>query len=216
MMAATANASWVAPETGLLPEDRARGNLYALLSSLFYGPPSAQLLRNIAETDADVMEEPGNSRLVAAWRALQRAAASADENAVRQEYDDAFIATSRPPVFLYASHYQSGFLLEGEGPLARLREELARLGLARRETSGEPEDHISALCDAMRYLITGAEAGVPASLETQRDFFRRRIQPWYPALCDAIERASETDFYKKVGALAREFFDLEVESFEIA
>lgn len=213
MMAATAHAGWVSlEEEGLLPEDSARGNFYALLSSLFYAPPSAQLLRSIA--DAGVMEEAGDSRLAAAWRELQRAAAAADAAAVRQEYDDAFISTSRPPVFLYASHYHNGFLMERQ--LAKLREELAELGFARQEKSAEPEDHISALCDVMRYLVTGGGAGAPAPLETQRDFFQRRIQPWYPALCEAIQAAGETAFYKKVAALAREFFDLEVESFDIA
>lgn len=199
-------------EVEVLPEDGARANLYALLSHLFHSPPSPQLLQSIRDADGIENEDAG-SRLAAAWDGLRQAAAGADASRVREEFDSAFLGVGRAPVFLYGSYYAAGSLMEK--PLVALREELGRMGLARRETSFEPEDHVSALCDVMRYLILGDEATPPAGVDAQRDFFRRHIQGWYPALCARLEAAGETDFYKKVGALAREFFELEVESFDI-
>src|SRR5205807_6891703 len=56
---------------------------------------------------------------------------------------------------------------------APLRGELAALGLARRNEAAEPEDHIAALCDAMRHLIAEQQR----DLDEQRRFFARWIQP---------------------------------------
>lgn len=199
-------------EEGVAQEERARADLYALLATLFYSPPAEELLRNIGA--AELVEDSNRSRFAESWRGLQSAARSGRPEAIRDEYDNAFITAGRPPVFLYGSFYQAGFLMDK--PLARLRQDLARLGLARRPQVGEPEDHISALCDVMRFLIVGGDTMAPASLEAQRDFFATHIAPWYERLCHSIETAEQTDFYRRVAALARAFFDLETESFEIA
>jgi len=37
---------------------------------------------------------------------------------------------------------------------------------------------------------------------------------WYDRMCDDIEAAANTDFYKAVGRLARVFFDVETQSFD--
>ena len=200
------------PEEGVAQEERARADLYALLAALFYSPPTEELLRNIAAVE--IVENSNDSPFTESWRALQAAARAARLEAIRDEYDNAFITAGRPPVFLYGSFYQAGFLMDK--PLARLRQDLARLGLARRPQVGEPEDHISALCDVMRFLIVGGENMPPASLAAQRDFFAAHIAPWYRQLCHSIESAEQADFYRRVAALARAFFDLETESFEIA
>jgi TorA maturation chaperone TorD len=197
-------------QEGVVEEDRARANIYGLLANLFYGPPSEALLRDIATIDSDVDRSP----LAGTWHTLQQAARNAEPGALRQEYDNTFITAGRAPVFLYGSVYQTGFLMDK--PLAQLRDDLAKIGLARNLEIGEPEDHISALCDVMRFLIAGAEE-IPASdVALQREFFMRHIAPWYDQVCTAVENAEQTDFYKKVAAFAKEFFDLEVQSFEIA
>ena len=131
---------------GVTPEDRARAEVYALLGSLFYQSPSVELLSAIATTRAicndDHIDVQG-TEFCKAWRALQQAAADADAEAVKDEFDTAFIGTGRQPVMLYGSYYLAGFL--NEKPLAQLRDELTKMGLARREDSHETEDHISAL-----------------------------------------------------------------------
>lgn len=212
-MAMAAVQTLSAPQEEVAEEERARADVYALLATLFYSPPSEGLLESIAAARL-VNEDANDSQLVRSWAALQAAARTAVPEAVRHEYDNAFITAGRPPVFLYGSVYQAGLLMDK--PLAQLRDDLARLGLARRREVGEPEDHISGLCDVMRFLIVGADGVPPAPMDAQREFFERHLAPWYARLCDAIEAAEPTHFYRRVAAFARAFFDLELRSFEIA
>ena len=83
-------------------------------------------------------------------------------------------------------------------------------GLTRRERVFEAEDHVAALCDAMRWLIVHRNP-----LEEQRDFFAVFVAPAVPRFCDAINRISGADFYRKVGAFTRAFVALEQEAFDI-
>lgn len=190
----------------LPPEEAARANLYGLLARLFYAPPDAALLQAIAGADPIEAEDEG---IDAAWRDLARAAAAAQAEAVREEYDTAFIGTGKAPVTLYTCAYSIKY--SNEAPLAQLRGELARLGLARKENASEPEDHIAALCDTMRHLI----AAQKRDLDEQSRFFRRWIGPTFEALCDAINNDAHTVFYKHVGHLAKSFFQLEQSAFEM-
>lgn len=194
-------------------EDRARAALYGLIANLFCAAPSAMLLQAVTNA-GDVDLEAAGSGFARAWRELRRVTAAVDIPAVRQEFDEVFISTGLAPVSLYSSSYFPGMMTNR--PLAGLRDELAALGLARRKESGDTEDHISALCDVMRLLIAGDGDMHPASLALQRHFFMRNIAPWYRRFCEAVERAEQTRYYKAVAAFVREFFDLEVESFDIA
>ena len=193
-------------------EDRARADMYALLSSLFYSPPSKQLLSNIATNVVLCNDEPV-SDFCRAWRALQQAAAQIDAEAAKDEFETAFVGTGRQPVMLYGSFYEAGFL--HEKPLAILREDLTKMGIARQGDRHESEDHVSALCDVMRLLIAGDAGMAPADLALQREFFRRHIQPWHTRLESAITDANQTDFYKVVARFMREFFTLETTAFDM-
>ena len=104
------------------------------------------------------------------------------------EYDALFGGVGKPEVYLFGSHYLSGFL--NDKPVARLRTDLAALGLERDESVTETEDHFAYLCEVMRYLIAGDDVAV-ANLTRQREFFAAHLQPWVNALCDAIARAPE-------------------------
>jgi TorA maturation chaperone TorD len=190
----------------LPPEEVARANFYGLLARLFYAPPDVQLLEAIAGADGLEAEDGG---IAAAWQGLARAAANADPEAVRDEYDAAFVGTGKAPVTLYTCAYTIRY--SNEAPLAELRGELASLGLARREGAWEPEDHIAALCDTMRHLI----AEQKRDLAEQSRFFNRWIRPTVEPLCDAIERAPNLVFYKHVGQFAKAFFYLEQSAFEM-
>jgi TorA maturation chaperone TorD len=214
-MKSTVNAPHndVPEDNRVLPEEQARADVYALLSNLFYWPPSKELLSTIACSKA-ICNDDHISGFCEAWCALQQAAANADAETVKEEFDTAFIGTGRQPVMLYGSFYLAGFL--NEKPLAQLRDELTQMGLGRSGNSHETEDHISALCDVMRFLIVGDQDTPPAALEAQRDFFLRHIKSWNTQLCDAVDNAKDTHFYKHVARFAREFFDLENDSFGIA
>jgi TorA maturation chaperone TorD len=190
----------------LPPEEQARADFYALLSRLFYAPPDAALLQGLASADELHAED---EMLATRWRELTAAAALMEPEAARDEYDTAFVGTGRAPVTLYTSAYV--IRNSSEMPLAQLRGQLATLGLARRGDAGEPEDHIAALCDAMRHLIALQER----SLEEQKRFFERWIEPAVEPLCAAIEKSEITSFYKPVGRLAKTFFSLEQSAFEM-
>ena len=184
------------------PEEQARANLYGLLARLFYAPPDAALLKALAgETPEGELARP--------WRDVSSAAATADPEAVREEYETAFIGTGKAPVTLYTTGYSIRY--SNETPLANLRGELARLGLGRRADVYEPEDHIAALCDTMRHLVAEQKAG----LEEQRRFFNKWIHPTAGPLCAAIEKNDKTSFYKAVARFAASFFDMEQSAFEM-
>jgi TorA maturation chaperone TorD len=190
----------------LAPEEAARANFYGLLARLFQAPPDRALLEALASADAMAAE---TGAIATAWRELSRTAAEADPQAVREEYDAAFIGTGKAPVTLYAGAYSIRFT--NETPLAELRGELARMGLGRRVETSEPEDHIAALCEVMRYLISEEKAGLPV----QQRFFSRWIWPNAEPLCDAISESPMTAFYRSVARLAKSFFELEKSAFEM-
>ena len=188
------------------PEEEARANFYGLLARLFYAPPDEALLKALAGADELDAED---ETLAARWRELIAAAAVTPGEAVREEYDTAFVGTGKAPVTLYASAYSLRYT--NETPLAALRGELAALGLGRRSQVGEPEDHIAALCETMRHLIV--EQRRP--LDEQRGFYGRWLAPNVDALCAAIEASEHASFYRVVARLAKAFFSLEQAAFEM-
>ncbi|HJV73729.1 MAG TPA: molecular chaperone TorD family protein [Noviherbaspirillum sp.] len=189
-------------------EEAGRANLYGVLATLFYEPPSQALLDGIAASSGD-----NDSLLQQAWNQLAGACRHADAAAVRDEYEALFIGVGKPEVMLYGSYYLSGFLMEK--PLATLRSELASLGLQRDERMPESEDHIAGLCEVMRHLILSDDAP-SAGLDTQMRFFAGHMQPWVNEMCDAMLSHPDARFYKAVAVLAMRFFDVEKQAFDMA
>jgi len=190
------------------PEDHARGDLYALIATLFYAPPSAQLLATLAEAD-EIVGADDMVPLAQAWAALQAACAVADEEAVQQEYDDLLVGVGKavvpPYIGAHAGH------IGGDTLLVELKAFLSGRGLGRQASVNEPEDHIAALCEVMRHLV----AIQRAEIAEQREFFERFILPGAKPLCAAIEAAAEANFYKLVARFAAAFFNLERVAFEM-
>jgi TorA maturation chaperone TorD len=199
-------------EVVISPEDEARAAFYGLIGHIFHAPPSSDILDAIANQDP--VSNQTDTPLRRAWGELQKTARNAKASQVRQEYDDLFIGVGKAEIMLYGSYYVSGFLMEK--PLAKLREHLNELGFARRQAVGEPEDHISALCEVMRVLILGTENLPAAPVETQKDFFHRHLAPWVPRLTTALAQNKISEFYSRAGQFTQEFFQIENESFEIA
>ena len=192
----------------LPPEEVARANFYGLLARLFYAPPDATLLRTLAAAE-DLEVEAEDGGIAQAWRALAQAAGKADADAVREEYEASFVGVGKAPVTLYTSAYSIRFT--NEVPLVALRAELDRLGIARREGSSEPEDHIATLCEVMRFLIAEQDA----DLEKQKEFFERWIWPIVQPLCDAIQNSEPIVFYRTVSEFLRGLCTLEHTAFEM-
>lgn len=191
-------------------EETARAEIYGLLAKMFYAAPASELIAElqIAVTDAPVnggyLEEP--------WRQLVGAARATNAASIAQEFDTLFGGVGKPEVYLYGSHYLSGFL--NEKPLAQLRAALAELGLARDEAMPETEDHFAYVCEVMRYLIAGEDVAV-ANLTRQRAFFADHVQPWSGALCDAIARHPEAHFYAVLAQFTQAFLSVETQGFDM-
>lgn len=115
-------------------------------------------------------------------------------------------------MFLFGSHYLSGFL--NEKPLAALRGDIAALGLARDEAMPETEDHVAYLCEVMRYLIAGDDVAV-ANLTRQREFFTRHVQPWMPQMCDALAAHPKARFYRALAGFTHVFVSVEAQGFDM-
>jgi len=198
------------PVSSALDEETARAEIYGLLAQLYYARPEPTLLEAIraAATEAPAagafLEEP--------WRELVGSARALSDAAIAEEYDALFAGVGKPEVYLYGSHYLSGFL--NERSLVRLRGDLERLGLARVEAMSETEDHVAYLCEVMRYLIAGDDVGL-ANLTSQREFFSAHLQPWLTQLCDAIAAHPKAQFYAALSAFTRAFAGVESQSFDM-
>ncbi|MES2247832.1 MAG: molecular chaperone TorD family protein [Pseudomonadota bacterium] len=198
------------PATSALDEEVARAELYGLLARLWYAAPDAELLEafQVAPTEAPAagafLEEP--------WRQLVGIARDTSAAAAHEEYDALFGGIGKPEVFLFGSHYLSGFL--NDKPLVQLRHDLDKLGLARTEATYETEDHIACLFEVMRYLIAGEDVAV-ANLTQQQAMFSKHIQPWLPALCDAVLQHPQARFYAALAAFTRAFGDVEAQAFDM-
>lgn len=198
------------PLSSALDEETARAELYGLLALLFYAPPNTALL---AQLRAAATETPAaGAFLEEPWRTLVGAARTMTDEAIQQEYNLLFGGVGKPEVYLYGSHFLSGFL--NEKPLARLRTELNTLGLARSEDMSETEDHFAYLCEVMRYLIAGDDVAV-ANLTRQREFFSTHIQPWVNAMCDDIKNNPQAHFYASLAGLTQAFMGIEAQGFDM-
>lgn len=198
------------PASSALDEETARAELYGLLTALYYTPPTPELA---AQLRVAVTEAPAaGGFLEESWRALVAAARSLDDDALRTEYNALFGGVGKPEVYLFGSHYLSGFL--NEKPLAALRGELARLGLERDPAMPETEDHFACLCEVMRYLIAGDDVAV-ANLTQQRQFFSTHVQPWVMSMCDDIQKHPKARFYAALAELTRAYMGVEAQGFDM-
>lgn len=200
----------VADASSALDEETARAELYGLLAQLYYAQPSAELMAGLRVA---VTEAPAaGGHLEAPWSALVGVARELDDQAVEDEYVALFGGMTKPDVYLYGSHYLSGFL--NEKPLAKLRGALDALGLARDDAMSETEDHFACLCEVMRYLIAADDVAV-ANLTQQRAFFVGYLQPWVAQMLDAITAHPQARFYAALAEFTRAFVAVEAQGFDM-
>jgi TorA maturation chaperone TorD len=193
------------PSTGDVDEiDLARSREYALLSALLARSPDAELLTRLARLGGDA------SPLGVAHIALAEAAANADVTKVEREYFNLFIGLGRGELLPYGSYYLTGFL--NERPLARLRDDLAALGVERVEGNYEPEDHAATLCEIMSGLAGGT---LPAPEGMEHRLFEKHLAPWIGRFFTDLERAEAASFYRHVGTVGRAFVEIETEAFAL-
>jgi TorA maturation chaperone TorD len=184
--------------------DAARAQEYALLAALLARTPSAELLNRLAGLRGDA------TPLGVAHAALAEAASRAHPDRVEREFFNLFIGLGRGELMPYGSYYLTGFLYER--PLARLRADLAALGIERAEGNVEPEDHVAILCEIMAGLAGGR---FPCSEGADREFFQKHLAPWIGRFFADLENSEAADFYRRIGTLGRVFVDIETEAFAL-
>lgn len=182
-------------------DNHLRADCYRVLARLFVAAPDAALLKSLGEAASGADDDLGDS-----WNELCALAGkvSAGDTAITQlgdEYAMLFLSVGQPKVTLYGSWYQTGSLMDT--PLARLRDDLARLGFARDPQVFEPEDHVAALLEVMAMLVSEGRAA-------QAEFFRHHLASWHGRFCQCVE-AEESEFYRAAARFARSFLDGESE-----
>lgn len=183
--------------------DQARADEYALLASLLVRPPESDLLARLSS-----LQDNSDTPLGRAHTALAQAAASSSPDTVHREYFELFIGVGRGELLPYASYYLTGFL--NERPLARLRADMIRFGIARADGHCEPEDHLGSICEMMsgfacnRFRISSGD---------EQDFFERHVEPWAGRFFSDLESAKAAGLYRSVGSIGRLFIDIESEAF---
>ncbi len=185
----------------LAPEDQHRAALYHLLGALFFESPSHQLLDEIGQLTG------GDGHFPTAIGELGTAARSCSQVEVANEFERLFTGTPVAQLMPYASHYQGGRLFGR--PLAELRMEMARRGIARNENATEPEDHVAPVCEMMAGLILGKFGEPPLPLGQQKQFFDAHISPWMGNFFADLTAARDASLYRHVGNVGKLFIELE-------
>lgn len=186
-------------------EEALRAQMYRLLAGFLGAPAEDARLRAAAELEGD------DSALGVAVSDLAKAARAADPVVIAEEFNDLFIGLGRGALIPYCSYYLTGFL--HEKPLAVLRQDMSRLGVARDPAVHEPEDHIATLCETMAGLIDG-RFGVPLPLIEQKAFYAAHIGSWAPDFFGDLQAARQSDLYSALGAVGKAFLEIEKEAFE--
>ncbi|MEJ2344554.1 MAG: molecular chaperone TorD family protein [Gammaproteobacteria bacterium] len=183
------------------PEDEKRASTYGLLGALLARPPGAEVLEALRGIEAGGQAE---GDMAPTWDMLRLAAGYATTEGLDDEYHELFIGISRGELVPYGSWYLTGFMMDR--PLAYLRRDLQQLGIERQAGVAEPEDHASALCEAMAVIISSApelDAGA------QREFFQQHVAPWMGLFFKDLQQARAANFYRAVGRLGEQFIEFE-------
>jgi len=185
----------------LKADDTLRAHVYSLLAALLTGPPSADLLRLLGRIED---KQASDSEMAQAWRMIKEAGGQTNTALLDDEYHRLFVGLGRGELVPYGSWYQTGSVMAQ--PLARLRSDLAVLGIQRRSNVRETEDHAAALCETMAIICSyPAEIG----LETQKAFFSDHLKGWMDRFFKDMQQASAAQFYRAVGRLGEAFLALE-------
>ncbi len=176
-----------------------RSNTYSLLARLLRSTPDSEVLSVLSGITSSQQQ---HSDLELSWQLLKLSATHAKPEELDDEFHNLFIGLGHGEVIPYGSWYQTGYLMDR--PLAKLRYDLAQLGIERQENVSESEDHIAAVCETMTILINN-----DTSFPVQQNFFRAHLASWLTRCFSDIEHAPSANFYKAVGQLGGYFIELE-------
>lgn len=201
-MAMTSQAS--GSQRQLAEEDALRAQFYDLLAQFLSEPPTAERLQAAAGLTG------GETALGQSIDRFALVAGRCDQASADDEYSDLFIGVGRGELLPFASYYLTGFL--HEKPLARLKEDMARFGVVRREDVSEPEDHVAAILETMAGLIDG-RFGQVRPLAEQKQFFDAHVVSWMPVFFRDLAGASSSVLYASLADVALRFLEIEAQGF---
>lgn len=185
-------------------EDFLRAQFYGLLAQVLTSPPTEDLLNILRELEGD------DTPMGQALGTLAYEAAKISQEDAEEEFNTLFVGMVRGELMPYASVYLTGFL--HEKPLADLRGDMERFGIARSDDLSEPEDQIGVMCEMMHGLITGT-FGAPREISEQREFYEAHMTTWASKFFADLEKAKSAVLFKPVGTVGRLFFEVEDEAF---
>ena len=165
-----------------------------VLATLLRVEPSDEVVLQVTELSGD------DTHIGQASATLAQLAQKMDATSVRNEYVNLFIGVGRGELLPYCSYYLTGFL--NEKPLAKLRQDMAAIGIARADGVKEPEDHIASLCDMMAGLIRG-QFNRPFTLAEQASFFKKHLAPWAGLFFQIWNQRKTLSFLRLSGQSAR-------------
>jgi len=179
-------------------EDEERQGLYRLLIALLRNAPDAQTLAHTAAITGD------GTRLGTSLGALASEARRADADTEHVRFHELFIGFGGGTLSPYASVYRTGSL--HDRPLIEVREDMARLGIARVRSSAEPEDHAVTLLEIQLRLDEG-ELGQGGG--DPRTFFNRHVVTWMPQFFVDLAAQEISPLFAALGRVGRAFLDSE-------
>ena len=187
-------------------EDQLRADMYSFLANLLRAEPDEKLVKQLTTLESD------DSPIGKSIKTLSKLALSLDLPTIRDEYVRIFVGVGRGEILPFASYYLTGFLKDK--PLAKLRQDMEKIGIRLEDNVKEPEDHIASIFDMMAGLIVG-KFNKKFSIAEQRDFFNKHLAPWVDLLMRDIESSKIAVFYSPIGTIGKEFMDIERSSFSM-
>ncbi len=194
-------------QKGLPEEEIWRAALYRMFAAMLHEPPGEDLLAKVAALAGGDGEMP----LPRALAALGRIARRIDPAVACREHEDLFQGVGESAFSPYESWYRTGFLYEK--PLAKLRLDLARLGIQGSGKAGEPEDHLAAIFETMAALIEG-RFGEPADPASQKEFFNEHMDSWVGEFFADLASHSDAHLYAALSKAGGVFLDIERKAFK--
>jgi TorA maturation chaperone TorD len=198
--------SAVSDSETLSEEDMLRAQMYRFLARLLSAPPDSATLKAVSRLKGDDTDL-GKALSTSALLAGKTSAAEAET-----EYNALFIGLGRGELVPYGSYYLAGFL--NEKPLAKLRQHMKQLDMARADDVSEPEDHIASLCEMMAGMIDGVFGG-ESNLHGQQAFFDAHLASWAPQFFRDLEGAQLSKLYAPIGTIGRVFMTIESTAFKM-
>ena len=194
----------------VMSDDMMRANFYGLLARVLAKPMDEDTL----ETMRALAKHDDGTPLGEAIASFGKLCVRTPRAKAEEEFTELFYGVGAGgEISPYASLYLTGLVYDK--PLAELREDMARLGIAAADGTGEPEDHIASLCEMMHGLLTGALGGDVGPSEAKA-FFDKHLAPWAGKLFEDLEGAQAAALYMPVGTIGRLFMEIEREVYEMA